>query len=1033
MIKMVFTSNLLILLLGLLSIPVIALDFPQWRKAENGVFSDPAKWNSGKVPGESSYINFQETYMNSSAPPAGNTPFTVSFYEDHKVDGLSLKGNINLNLELNQHDCYVAVYNVQIGDGASSPNISWQSGTFRTKGSLALKSGLMVLKGGSHITSGDVFSMGDSREALLEMQGGELSVGLDGARYFYLGNNFPSTISYISGKIYAHTYRFGQKDCLKMVLNESMISEAPLKAKYKLIAAGELKFSLPDGFNAEIGNVFRLFKVEGNGGITGGFSNMPSGHEFELDGYTFRVAYGDDITNILSLKVIKINKDPEVPDDDGPDSAAWKVALSGEFSNPENWSGGEAPGKNTYVYFKSDSFTPLPNVSESFSVDFTKDALVRGLRIAGNVNTNFVLNQHDCYVDVYNVQIGDSVASPNISWQSGTFRTKGSLALKSGRMILYDGSRITSGDVFSMGDSREALLEMHGGELSVGLDGARYFYLGNSFPSTIDYIAGKIYAHTYRFGNQDCLKMVLNESMLTEAPLKAKYKLVAAGELKFSLPDGFNAEIGDIFRLLKVEGNGGITGEFSNMPSGHKFELDGYTFRVAYGDDITNILSLRIVGVDSGEPPPPPPPPGNEIIIPLAQTVIDGQALDIQPGDILTLQAGVRPSLLFKNIVGSSDNYVIIRNSGGKVSVGNLNSNNAISIYSSRYVRLTGSGKEDLEYGICVTASKPGTQGVAVSGFSSDIEIDHLEIANAGFAGIMAKTDPVYSDFSADRPNFTMYNVHLHHNYIHDVDGEGIYLGNSFFGGTTVYDNGVLHYPHEVRGVRVYQNRVERTGWDGIQVGCAVDDVEIYDNIVTDYGCADKDTQNSAIQLSPGTTGLLYNNFIDNGSGHGIVIQGIGNITVFNNVIRDAGAPAVNINTRPTPLKTDIVPSGFLGGVYILHNTIIDSKSTGAINEYVNEAQDNVFYNNLIVTDKDNWNQLKVYTDWDVSHNLIVRPESEAGFVNAAEGDYHLLSSSPAIDTGRELSQYGVDTDADGVSRSIGTVPDCGAFEYRAP
>src|SRR5690606_423119 len=115
----------------------------------------------------------------------------------------------------------------------------------------------------------------------------------------------------------------------------------------------------------------------------------------------------------------------------------------------------------------------------------------------------------------------------------------------------------------------------------------------------------------------------------------------------------------------------------------------------------------------------------------------------------------------------------------------------------------------------------------------------------AGFAGIMAKVDPSTNcaNKAPERPNYTMFNARIHHCYFHDISGEGIYLGNSFFGGTTVYC-GSTQYPHEVRGVRIHDNLLESTGWESIQVGSAVSDVEIYNNRIYNYGAANNPSQN---------------------------------------------------------------------------------------------------------------------------------------------------------------------------------------------
>jgi hypothetical protein len=57
------------------------------------------------------------------------------------------------------------------------------------------------------------------------------------------------------------------------------------------------------------------------------------------------------------------------------------------------------------------------------------------------------------------------------------------------------------------------------------------------------------------------------------------------------------------------------------------------------------------------------------------------------------------------------------------------------------------------------------------------------------------------------------------------------------------------------------------------------------------------------------------------------------------------------------------------------------------------------------------------------------RAVTAASFQNAANHDYHLVTTSPAVDTGTALA--GVTTDRDGNARPFGTAYDVGAYEYR--
>ena len=413
-----------------------------------------------------------------------------------------------------------------------------------------------------------------------------------------------------------------------------------------------------------------------------------------------------------------------------------------------------------------------------------------------------------------------------------------------------------------------------------------------------------------------------------------------------------------------------------------------------------------------------------------AYIYFDGTAKGVLPGDVICVQGGNIGSIQFVNIRGAANNPVIIRNCGGQALIGGPTVNNGIFFNSSRYVHITGTGDSGFTYGLKIIQTSLGSQGLAYAGLSSDIEIDHMEIQKAGYAAIMAKTDPSKNcaDVSAVRPNFTLYNVSIHDNYIHESGGEGIYLGDSFYTGTLVFC-GSTQYCHEVRGVRIYNNRFENTGRESIQVGSGVSDVEIYNNKIYNYGAGNLNTQNGGVQLGVGTAGRLYNNFIKGGTGPAIAVQGIGGDYVYNNVIVNPGQEAITVNTRPTPLSTDIVNKGYLGGVYVVNNTIVNAASA-AIIEYVNGAPGNVLYNNLIVASSTVWDKTYTTTDWKRSNNIVIPLLANAKFVNPGADDYHLSSGSLAIDAGTNVSAYGITSDADRKSRPAGASFDAGAYEF---
>lgn len=386
-------------------------------------------------------------------------------------------------------------------------------------------------------------------------------------------------------------------------------------------------------------------------------------------------------------------------------------------------------------------------------------------------------------------------------------------------------------------------------------------------------------------------------------------------------------------------------------------------------------------------------------VIKTNQFSFDGDQLNIKPGDIIGIASGIRGKIIFRNIQGTKDKPVKIINCDGNVII--ESDGNGILLLNSSHFRLTGTDIIKQDYGIQIRNTPKGAQGIVVSGRSSDFEIDHIKIHNTGFSGIMVKTDPSCKTNTYERGKFTMYNILIHNNFIHDIPGEGLYIGNSFYTGTKGYC-GYVQYPHEIRNIKIFNNTIKNSGWEAIQLGCAVDSAEIFDNYIFNFGTQNKKSQNNGIQVGLGTTGKVYNNYIEKGPGAGIVIQGIGNNLIFNNIILNVDH-GINVNVRPTPLDSDVVSKGFLGGVYIINNTI--GNANIGISEYINRASGNTLYNNHFLNVK-KWNGLKPYTAWDVSHNLVENKGDEYMYnlKNRIEGSINIQPM--ALGQGKDVSCY---------------------------
>jgi hypothetical protein len=412
---------------------------------------------------------------------------------------------------------------------------------------------------------------------------------------------------------------------------------------------------------------------------------------------------------------------------------------------------------------------------------------------------------------------------------------------------------------------------------------------------------------------------------------------------------------------------------------------------------------------------------------PDAMRKLDGKATSVAPGSKVCLAAGSIEYVRLESLHGTAESPITVINCGGQVVIGNLqdvDNSGGLVLTGSSHVKITGTGTPGKEYGIKINVSRD--QGVSITGKSTDVEVEHVEVENAKFAGIMAKTDPS-CDLSANRGNFVQRNTVLHHNYIHDTsEGEGFYVGhNQYYSNVTKSScPGTELYSHELVGVKIYANRVENTGADGIQVGCAVADVEVHDNVIVNYGKSPfrVNDQNSGIQIGEGTVGKWYNNRIraldsSTTSGLGFSIIGQGHMEIFNNtIIRPTGGFYTNLRVQPG------------SEIDIQNNTVIRPR------EYVLRTYDAdsavLFRNNLMVVDaglKDVWREVqpKSYTE---SNNQRYGDVASVSFVDPANHDYHIMSNSPARDAGANASAD-FTFDMDNQTRSDGAF-DVGADEY---
>ncbi|HYG01391.1 MAG TPA: right-handed parallel beta-helix repeat-containing protein [Chryseosolibacter sp.] len=405
--------------------------------------------------------------------------------------------------------------------------------------------------------------------------------------------------------------------------------------------------------------------------------------------------------------------------------------------------------------------------------------------------------------------------------------------------------------------------------------------------------------------------------------------------------------------------------------------------------------------------------------------VVDGQKLGLKPGDVICLSAANKyGNILFRNLAGIGGNPIVITNCGGTAILNATGRPYTMKTEKSKFIRIAGGSGNT--YGIKLTG---GHVGLTLEGLTTNVEVNNIEVYKVGFAGIMAKTDPTCDDATI-RGNFVMRGVSLHHNYVHDTNGEAFYVGHSFYEKGRTLSCGV-RLPHTMDGVRIFNNKVLRSGWDGIQVGCATTGAYVYNNTIEQFGYLNKLYHTNGIQFSEGTKGICYNNLIKSGPGIGVNVVGYGDSFVHDNVIIDAGSFGIFCDERTQ--KT-------LAGFRIINNTIINPGQDG-IRMY-NESVPGVVFNNIIVNPGSfskysyprTGNDAYVYKlgktiPLVVANNIFTRDINSVKFVNAGANNFRLSSSSPGVNKGKDISQYKISQDYYKSSRLKGGVYDIGASE----
>jgi parallel beta-helix repeat protein len=390
----------------------------------------------------------------------------------------------------------------------------------------------------------------------------------------------------------------------------------------------------------------------------------------------------------------------------------------------------------------------------------------------------------------------------------------------------------------------------------------------------------------------------------------------------------------------------------------------------------------------------------------------------ITAGDTLYIDGGTYiGQLAFNNKYGTETRPIIIKAMDGKTVIVQSNQYFGIDVHKVSWVVFDG-----LKF-----------TGGSSHGFSASA-VNHLTIQNCesygnGWAGIFIagqqNPDPKNPDSllnGGDTQFDTIKNCKLH-----DNTHEGIYLKSGYstevVSDLTVENNEIYNNGDEA---------VQNTYWETSAYNprppfnTIIRGNYIHNN-TGNWGIIDLSGDNLLVEKNRivNNTGLGISSSLDGGitfqHGHGLTVR---NNIFYNNTADDTHGAMFFLENS--------------GGTKIYNNTIVGTNQVGVkvlspLTQYPNLVKNNIFgqfmYSNVF----------QISSETTVDHNLFDKSTyddfgtnsiiSDPGFVSVSAQDFHLLSTSKAINSGVNLLPDVTD-DLAGITRPQGSAFDIGAYEY---
>lgn len=219
-------------------------------------------------------------------------------------------------------------------------------------------------------------------------------------------------------------------------------------------------------------------------------------------------------------------------------------------------------------------------------------------------------------------------------------------------------------------------------------------------------------------------------------------------------------------------------------------------------------------------------------------------------------------------------------------------------------------------------------------GFTAN-NVHHIEVAgvsvNKKAVGILLKKNSTIYPFS-QFDKMILRNVKIHDNYIRNVEGEGLYIGHTDNTGTQPGNSSGYGPPPRGDSIEVYNNVVDSTGWDGIQISNFLNNVKVYGNVVYRAGQTNASSQQHGIIVGSNIISpQIYDNLVMNVTGGGVSVFSYGSASITHNVLDSVAKSGTGVEKAIYVKRNTVIPETITPLIPTISNNIITGAENAAI------------------------------------------------------------------------------------------------------